>query len=193
MAMNRLRPSRWYYALAVLLLVAGGAVFAWMVFAGLSRMNDGLQQVVVPGQAELRLDTPGRYTIYHEYRTVGGNKVYGSDQPLPPLTVTVVSRQTGAEVAVKPATVNEHYSLGSRSGRSIMAFTVEQPGTYVLAARYVDGASGPEVVFAVGPGFAGGLVGTILGGMAVLFGSLLASGTLAGVTFWKRYRAKQSI
>ena len=58
-------PGRKWYAVAMLVFLAGMAVPAVFLFMNLSKLGDDFVRVTVPGQAELTLD-PGAYTIFHE-------------------------------------------------------------------------------------------------------------------------------
>jgi hypothetical protein len=58
-------PGRSWYAVAVLVFLAGMALFALFLNVRMSTFGDDFVRVTVPGQAELTLD-PGSYRIYHE-------------------------------------------------------------------------------------------------------------------------------
>ena len=76
MPKTKIKPSRWYYVVAGTALVTGGAVFAVFLLNGVSGLTEGLTQIVVPGRHELILSETGRYTVFHEYRSVVENRVY---------------------------------------------------------------------------------------------------------------------
>ena len=80
MPRTKVTPSRWYYVLAGVVLAAGLAGFSLLLFNGLSSLTGGLSQMVVPGQHELVLSETGGYTVFHEYQSVVGNKVYSMAQ-----------------------------------------------------------------------------------------------------------------
>jgi len=188
-----IRPSRGYYGLAAAVFVAGWVLFGLFLYRNLSGMADKLQQVVVPGKAELTLSKPGRYTIYHEYRSVLGSKIYSADQNLPGLECVLVSKRTGSKVALHRAAVSSSYTMGGRSGVAVFDFTIEQPGVYELSAGYPEGQEGSEAVLAVGQGFVVGIVITVFGGLAIVFGAMLAAIAIALVTLIKREKAKKRL
>jgi hypothetical protein len=74
-----------------------------------------------------------------------------------------------------------------------LEFTIEKPGLYELSAWYPEGQEGPEVVLAIGRGFTGKLMRTVLGGLAILFGSLIVGVTIAVKTFLKRRKAERQM
>ncbi|MDP6542811.1 MAG: hypothetical protein QGH60_02405 [Phycisphaerae bacterium] len=80
MSETEVKPSGWYYVLAGLVLAGGIAGFALFLFSGLTDLSGGLTQMVVPGEHELTLSEAGDYTVFHEYRSVVGSKVYSTGQ-----------------------------------------------------------------------------------------------------------------
>lgn len=184
-------PSRWYYALAGLVFVGGWVLFALFLFKNLSGMGAKLQQVVVPGEADITLREPGEYTIFYEYRSVIGNRVYSTDESLSALGCELVSKAKNSKIALSPSSMDSTYELGGRSGRSVFQFRVDQPGVYELSAGYPEGQKGPQIVLAVGKDFTTGLLMTIFGGLALVFGSIGSAVAITLVTLIKRHKLKQ--
>lgn len=182
-------PSRKGYVLAGAVLVAGAIGLAAILYLGLSGLS--MQRVVVPGADELALDEPGRYTIYHESRSVMDGRVYDVAD-VSGLTVELVSAETGESVPLDAPGANTTYELRGRSGRAVLTFEVGRPGAYRLSAGYPTGG-GPETVLAVGKGFGTRIAMTIAGAIAVAIGSVLLAGAIAVVTFVRRRRAAQAI
>lgn len=190
---GRLGPSRWYYALAALVLVAGIASWVLLLVGGLGSFADSLTQVVVPGKHDIALAEPGVYTVFYEHESVVGGRVYATGERLPGLQVTLASRATGAPVVLSRASTSARYSLGGRSGVSLLEFRIEQAGSFELSAWYPGPDGGPEVVLAVGRGFTTRLLGTILGSLGIFFGSAAAAVAIAAVTFVKRRKALRGL
>jgi hypothetical protein len=186
---EEIRPGRWYYGLAALVFVGGWVLFGIFLWKNLSGIADQLQQVVVPGKASLNLPSPGKYTIYYEYESVVGSKVYSSGQTLSGLEVTLVSAATGDEVALSRTDVDSTYSMGGRSGKAVFDFTIDRPGAYEFAAHYPEGEEGPEVVLAVGQGFTGRILVTVFGALGIVFGSMALAVAIAVITVVKRHNA----
>ena len=183
-------PSRWYLALAGAVLVAGWALFAFFLYKNLTGLGAKLQQVVGPGQAELTLREPGRYTIFYEYQSIIGDKVY-STGALPGLECTVILKSKNSKVALTPSAVNSTYHFGGRAGRSLFDFAVDEPGVYVLSSEYAEGRRKPEIVLAVGKDLATGLLKTIFGALGLAFGSTAMAIAIAVVTLVKRSKSKK--
>jgi len=186
---QEIRPERWYYGLAGATFISGWLLFGLFLFRNLSRISSELQQVVVPGKTELSLNRPGSYTIYYEYESVVGSKVYSSSRSLSGLECTVASKAMGQEVTLSRTAVSSRYSVGGRSGYSVFDFKIDRPGIYEISAQYPEGQEGPEVVLAVGQGFTMRVLTTVFGGLAIVFGSIGLSVAIAVYTAVKRHKA----
>jgi hypothetical protein len=190
---HKIKPGRWVYALAGLIFVSGWVGFAAILFTNLSGIGKKLQQVVVPGKSAITLHEAGSYTIFHEYRSVVGGKVYSTEKELPGLECELVSKSTGARVPLTPATTNGTYEMGGRAGVSIFDFSIHDPGEYELSATYSAGQQGPEAVLAVGQDFTLGIITTVFGSLAVVFGCILISIALAITALIMRSNAKKRL
>ena len=184
-------PSRWYYGLAVVVMFAGMGLFVGTIWMGLSSATSKLQQIAAPGQSEVELRERGEYTVFYEFKSVMDKRVYSSNESVPGLECSLVSKSTGAEVELKPAKVNSNYAIGGRAGRSVFDFHIDQPGTYVFKSSYPPGREGDDVVLAIGNGFTGGIFKTVVGGIAVMFASIVLSLLIAVITALKRIRARK--
>jgi hypothetical protein len=180
-------PSRKGYVFAAAVLAAGVVGFALVLFLGLSGLS--MQRVVVPGSAELTMEEAGRYTIYHESRSVVDGRVYDVTD-VSGLTVEIVSAETGESVPLDSPGANTTYELRGRSGRGVLTFEVDRPGAYRLSAEYPAGG-GPETVLAVGKGIGTRIAMTVFGAIAIGIGSFLLAVAIGVVTFVRRRRARR--
>jgi hypothetical protein len=48
-------------------------------------------QVVVPGSSDITLSQPVKYTVFYEYRSMVGNRVYSTGEMIPSIQVNLVS------------------------------------------------------------------------------------------------------
>lgn len=151
-------PSRLWYLLAAVVFIAGFAGMGTVLFNSLASLGDGLVQIVVPGEKKLVLEA-GRHTIFHERQSTVDGRIFNVEN-IAGLGVDLTSA-AGDPIALSPASAGT-YQFGGRSGSAVLQFDIEQPGEYLLSAAYREGASGPQTVLAVGKGFVGGLVTTIL-------------------------------
>lgn len=184
-------PSRIYYGLAGIIFVAGWIFFGLFLFKNIRSIPDKLQQVVVPGSTEITLSNPGRYTIFHEYHSVVGSRVYSSKRNISGLECRLISKATRAEIPLSRSVASETYNLGGRSGVSIFDFTIDQPGEYDFWAGYGETEDGPQTVLAIGQGFALDIVKTVFGGLAIVFGAIALSVAIAVYTAVKRHNAQK--
>ncbi len=181
-------PSLWYYALAVLIVISGFAAFAGLLYSGISGSVEGLIQIKAPGNAELNLSGSGEWTVFYENNSYFDGKIYSTGEEISGLEIQVREKATGLDLAVYPAKVSHSYSLGSRSGRSILAFQAERAGLYQINSSY-SARIGPEIILSVGKGMAEGLISSIAISMALLFGSIVLASIVAYYTFSRRKRA----
>jgi hypothetical protein len=181
-------PGRKWYAVAVLAFLAGMTVFAVFLFARLSNLGDDFVRVTTPGQADLSLN-PGTYTIFHEQGGMtdetGAGLITAGD--VSGLRISVQNPGTGTAVPLV-ASGGKRYTLDGRSGQSLFTFTLTEPGTYRLIARYDDGRASPQAVLAIARGFIRNLLTTIFGGLAIAFGSFAIAGAI-GIPVYHRRRS----
>jgi len=185
---NNVQPGIWYYGLAVLIIVLGFAAFAGSIYSGISDAQSGLLQMVAPGGADLFLREPGEYIIFYENNSFMDGKFYSTSEQIPGLEIHVREKATGLDLATYPAKSSFTYSLGSRRGRSIMAFTTLHAGIYQVNASY-SGRDGPKVVLAIGKGMVEGLFSSIMISLAALFGSIAIAAVITFVTYRRRKKA----
>jgi len=188
-----IRPSKWFYVLAVLVMITGCVLFVVLLLGGIASMTKGLDQIVVPGEDTIDLAKSGTYTIFYEYQSVYGNKVYATDENLSGLECAVVDKSTGENIPLSPPATASNYAVGGRSGRSIFTFTVTRPGAYRVLGYYTDDRSGPEVVLSIGSDVTMKIVGTVLGAIAIMFVTIILGAAIIIVTFLKRRKASQSL
>jgi hypothetical protein len=142
----------------------------------------------VPGNAVLVLDKPGPYTIYHEKKSTVDGRYYASDT-VDGLSLGLTAEATGVPVKLAEPSTSTSYTIGNRSGTSIYAFTVEQPGRYRLTANLASGRGDPKVVLAVEQGLFGAMLGVIFGTIGISFAGLGVAGAIVFVVLWQRSKA----
>jgi len=155
-------------------------------------------QVVVPGSSDITLSQPGKYTVFYEYQTMVGNRIYSTGEDIPGIQVNLVSKESGDEIPLSSASVNRTYTIGSRSGIGLFDFAIDQPGTYELSSSYPadqgQQEQSPEIVLAVIHSSAveklfGSIMGTVAGALAIVFIPFVAGVAIIIITFIKRRKA----
>lgn len=111
--------------------------------------DDGLKQVVVPGNSDLILSEGGNYTVFHEYESVVNGRIYSREQDIPSLMVEFQNKSTGIKIPSRSLSGKVTYDHGGRSGKAILEFNIGQPGVYIVSGWYQK-SNGPQVVLAVG-------------------------------------------
>ena len=150
-------------------------------------MESGLVQMTAPGNAELDLKDSGEYTIFYESQSYFNGSIYNTGGQIPGLKISVSEKASGQTLATHTAT-GTTYSVGSRSGQSIAAFSVERPGIYWINTTYPK-EPGPEVVLAVGKGFVEGIFYLVVVALVILFGSIVIAAVITIVTYTRRKKA----
>jgi len=165
--------TRRKYTLGILLIVVGAIGFIAFVVFLLKQIGEQSPkiQIVVPGIHEIQIVEPGRYTIFYEYRSVVDGKVFLTGESLPSEIFIALHFKDGfQEVTLLQPSMNNTYSIGGRAGVSLLEFTVEKPGTYVISASYAKGTQAPDVVLAIGQ-FK--IFQVVFGAIAIFFVSLI--------------------
>jgi len=175
--------------LAGAVYAAGAAGFVLLLIWGISSHIGGLTQMVVPGQHELTLSKTGKYMVFHEYRSVVGNTSYSmAPGGLSGLQCTLISKTTGDQIPLSRSKRKGRYSIGSRAGVSLLDFRVPSPGTYVFSAQYPAGQEGASGVLSVGHGNMKQPLVTILGCVAIMYGTTVSATAIA-----RRSRLKSTV
>ncbi len=131
-----IRPSLWYCLLSVPFFLVGTGVFLYALITGLTGLTDSLTQVVVPGEAELALQSGRTYTVFLEQESVVDGEIYSTTEPVAGLGCRLTSIPGGGELGVRRAGANTTYSVGGRSGKSVLEFSVPADGAYGFSCDY---------------------------------------------------------
>lgn len=186
----RIRPSLWYCLLGVPFLLIGGALFVYFLFHGLLHLTDTLTQVVVPGKTELKLEGGRTYTVFLEEHSVVHGKVY-STEAIGGLECRLSAMPSGTTVKIEQAGTNTTYSIGGRSGRSVLQFSIQKDGNYAFACDYGENSQGPEAVLAVGSGVGAAILRTVVESIAAVFAGGFLCVIVVLIVVIKRERARR--
>ena len=207
MSEYKLKPTRWYYILALIIPIIACGMTTWLVYRSIPTLPGALDavgiqnltQVVVPGSAEITFPKAGAYAVYYEYRSVIDGVSYIKNKYPPNIDCRLTSKDTGAEI-----TFNQDYIEGNmyetqnreRVGVLIKSISIEKPGHYNFSCYYPGNKTGPEIVLAVGPNIIWELfnvaakpIGAIVcGGLTFTVGLVIAM-LIAALVAFKRYQA----
>ena len=211
MSEYKLKPTRWFYLLAILLPVWVCVGTAFVVYLNVPELPGALDamgvknltQVVVPGSTEVSFPKKGAYAIYYEYRSVIDGVSYARNEYPPIMICQLKSKDTGRNVSLEPSQVEGNvYTTRNptRAGVMYKMISIDQPGTYTFSCQYPDGRAVPRSVMAVGPNFAweffniavkpiaAGIIGTL-----AFMGTCGFSVLVIALVAIKRYQAKKSL
>ena len=209
MSASKLKPTRWYYVLAILIPIfacLGTALLACVTVPALLGALEAtgihnLTQVVVPGSAEIHFPEAGAYAVYYEYRSVVDGVSYFRDERPPRLTCQLRSISTGEAVALAPSTMQgDVYTYPERAGVMFKRISIDQPGAYSFSCHYTDGRTYPRIVLAVGPnilweflsGVAKPVAAILCGGLVFLLACGISM-LIIGILALKRHQSKKAL
>ena len=209
--MNKIKPSRWYYLLAVLIPIFAclGAIVLVVVseptFSGILNVLDtsDLTRIVVPGSGEIHFTEPGSYAVYYENRSVIDGVSYTRNEIPPNLICQLISQKTGADVELLPSlAAGNIYTTSNpeRSGVIFLRINIDQPGSYDFSCQYPSGRSSPKVVMAVGPNLVheffnvvGKPIVTMLIGLFIFVWACAISLLIIGIVALKRQQSMKKL
>ena len=195
MSINKVHPSALWYVLSIAIAVAGAILWCVFFFILFFSIESSIQQIVVPGVHRLELPDSGSYIIYHEYQSIVGNKIFSTNKhETIDLKCSIHPVDRAEEIVISPTSPHAKYEFhGKRKGISILEFEVGRPGTYIITAKYSNGREKPQIVL----GVARALVEVVLvpGLFLMLYTvvTILLSGGIFWITFFKRRKAKKRL
>ena len=162
--MNKIKPTRWFYALALIIPVFACLGTTLLVYlngpklpGALEGMGiDDLTQVIVPGSAEVYFPKVGGYAVYYEYRSVIDGVSYARVKYPPNLNCQLISKATGSSIIpVEDYVEGNMYATQNqeRVGVLIKSIVIREPGVYIFSCQYPNNRTTPKIALAVGPNF----------------------------------------
>ncbi len=183
--------SRWYFGVGIAVILAGIGLFVYFLLNGLFHITDNLTQIVVPGEADLTLQSNLKYTVFLEEQSVVDGKIFSVHKNLEGLTCHLREQSTGANLAFHSPQSSQTYNMNGRSGRSVLEFQSQAAGVYHLVCAYEDGKEGPQTALAVGSGFSQNLISMLARCFASIFGGAILGASFILVGDRIRQRTKQ--
>lgn len=180
------KKSAWKFYVVACLPFALGLVLAVFLIAkavtDILAFGRAMERIVVPGKETLVLSKAGKYTVFNEYESFFGGRVYVSDKDfISGIECRLKSIRTGGDLPLSPSKTNSKYSIGSMKGHSVFDFEVEEPGPYEFGCFFppdTGDESGKKGVMAIGQGFGRETMKMIL----MIFGATAALILSAGAT-----------
>jgi len=163
-------PGRAGIVVGIILIVVGIVVGIVLVVVGATTVVDGandLVRVPIADGGQVRIDETGTQSIYAERPAPGSSSGFSSGTstfgPGPDVQVRVTD-PSGVDLAVRPRSGSETYTINEREGVLIAEFDADVVGVYEVQT-VVGESTFPYTTLAIGNAFSlGGLFG-ILGGV----------------------------
>lgn len=170
-------PALPLYVIGIVLIV-GGSVLGLRSFIGLfSGMTENEILVTVPGSHSVLFEEATTYTAFHLHRTSYNDRFYDVGHDLEGLQIILTSTETGLEIPVERIGSHSNYSNSGRAAYSAFRLTVDQPGSYDLAASYPEGQEKAESVLSIVPWSGAAMTPKLMRGMfwiaAPIIGAML--------------------
>ncbi|HEX7165553.1 MAG TPA: hypothetical protein VF230_01100 [Acidimicrobiales bacterium] len=176
-ARGRSPGAYWLAAVLAVVGVVAGSTLAWNTFLAGQRRVDSFDRVAIPGTMTVEVDEPEGLVVYYE-----GDANIGFDD----LTLTVTDPAGRALIARRYSGEMVYETIDLTKGTAVATFDADLVGTYEVT---VDGVAWGDLV--VGESFARRTLPGVLGGLAIVAGSLLAAFVLVTVTFARRSMSRR--
>lgn len=113
---------------ATLLLAGGLAIPAGILIPAFGAPNENIV-FETPGEVTLEIEAPGRFYLWHKYRTIHQGRQVVRDEHLPDgMSFTVTRPADGSSIPFR-ARGNIHTEIGDAESRSIGYVDIQRPGT----------------------------------------------------------------
>lgn len=163
-----IRPSLWYAALAIPILLIALIGMALLVVKDFSRVRNSMAYVDAPGEMNVDLKRSLHYTIFLEQIEDSTFNAATSPPNASNVFCELHHLQYGTEIPLHKPAGSTTFNYGNSSGIAILEFDVPRDGTYLLGCQDLRGHSGPKLRIAVGAGAAAAVGWAILKAVIVL-------------------------
>ncbi len=182
---QQVRPAKSWFVVAALIGVVGIIIAVVILARSIGTYADRIDdfdRALLPATLEVEIADTGGYSIYHEYDGADGDYGFAYD---PDVTVTDPS---GDLVPLDDYVGSVTYSASGHEGEGLFTFAADEPGAYQVSATGDTGSG-----IAVGRGVGRGLVGAILGSLAIGTITVLAGAVLAIVVGVRRSGSRRAL
>jgi len=142
---------------------------------------------LAPGAGTVEVTSPGRYVVWHEYRSTFENRTYRAEPALPDGVRFTILAPDGASLRLDRGG-SQSWSDGETERRAVGQFQARTAGRHSVV---VEGSFPPRVI-AVAPDFLRRMVATIGGAIALVLLGVGGGTGLAVVAFGRRADAERA-
>ena len=177
---ERIRPSSWYYLLALAFFLGGLATAIFVLITDLRRVRDSMVRCEIPGHMDLELKAKEIYTVFAEDVGSSAGGALSRANSSRYVNCEVHMLPSGELIPAKRSIYSSSYTYGTRTGVSILEFNVPRDGTYMLGCVDNRGKSAPKLEAAIGGNASKAISGVFVKALFVLGVSIVA-GTLTSM------------
>ena len=177
----RVRPGRIWYLVPALLIVGG---IAWVVFGfvSLSSKVDSFARVPLPAGGAVTLNHSGGYVVYYEGPGANSGQIPSFRVQIAPTAPPAAVRR------LRSYTASVTYTIGVHQGRAVLTLQVVHPGKFLVIPSAAGAAAGSDLAF--GSSVAGGIVGTVLISIGLIFLGIIVAIVLFIIRLTRTRRAR---
>ncbi|HUI50218.1 MAG TPA: hypothetical protein VLX60_00475 [Terriglobales bacterium] len=170
-----IRPSLWYAAMAIPILLAALLIMGLIVASDFGRVRNSMAYADVPGEMNVNLKRNLHYTIFLEQINDGPIRPDSSTPAASNVFCGLRHLQYGTEIPLHRPAGSTTFNYGNSSGFALLEFDVPRDGVYLLGCQDLRTKPGPKLRVAVGAGAASAVAWAILKAVIVLFaGGIIA-------------------
>lgn len=182
-----IRPKKFWYIMAVFLflvpMIAGGT----RMFEAFESYLSGGTYLMVPGETDIQIDTPGTYLIYYETSAFTRSRI-DTNQPGRDFGIAIMDLATGEDLTLTPVGFNGTEEIGTTVRQAIAEVQFNTVGFYSASvAGDIPGGDGLVVrrfnLIELGKG--------VLGAFALFFLGLIAGPLTALAVLVKRHNFRR--
>jgi hypothetical protein len=170
---ERVRPSSWYYLLAVAAVASGLGLMIYMLVSDIHRIRDSMVRWTIPGQIDLELKQSETYTVFAEGNAAGNAGPFSFGNTLRGVSCEVHLLPSGETIQPNGSAGTTTYTYGARRGVSILEFNVPHDGTYTVACADQRTITEPKLEAAIGGGTAKAISGIMARAFVFLMGGIV--------------------
>jgi len=164
--------------LSAIVGVATIAGFFFLIMGMVTDITSGGQRFVVPGSGLVKIEKAGKYSIFHETRSVIDGVVYTASELPSGMSISVYD--TSGTPIPTTSSSGGTYTSGGYEGAAVLDVIFPEASDYTVTATVTSGTMSSPTVLSVSEGLMPKIMMAVFGGVSLMFIGLSVS-TLAGI------------
>ena len=189
LAPSDIRPGRFWYVVAILLLLVPMIAGGKNIFNAFTSYFSGGARLMVPGETTIQAEKPGTYLIFYE-TSVFTESSLTRNRPGRDFDISIMDLATGEELILSPPEFNGTETYGAIVRQPIAAVKFDTSGNY--HAEVAGELSGNDGLLIRRVDFAGMLKG-VISAIVLFFLGVIAGPVVALVVLIKRQHNKRKL